>query len=83
MITTPPAETDGTGNLSPTPSVLRKWYPWIVLLAGLLLTTAATLSVKSSVARSAAQEFNTHCNEIQHKIILTITDLGEAIFFRA
>ena len=35
MITIPPAETAGTGNLSPTLSVLRNWYPWFVLVFGI------------------------------------------------
>ena len=47
MSTIPPTETAGTDNLFPTPSVLRNRYlTWIVLLVGLLLTIAATLSVK-------------------------------------
>ena len=64
MITIPPAETAGAGKLFPTPSVLRNWYPWIILVVGILLTIAATLYVKSSVERSDAQEFNAQCNEI-------------------
>ena len=74
MITVPPAETAGIGNLSPTPSVLRNRYPWIVLVVGLLLTSAATLSVKSGVEKSAAREFATRCNEIQNKIIERLED---------
>ena len=64
----------GNVELSPTPSVLRNWYPWIVLVVGILLTIAAALSVKSSVERSAAREFATHCNEIENNIIARLED---------
>ena len=74
MITIPPAATAETGSLPLAPSALRNRYPWIVLLAGLLLTIAATLYVKSSVEKSAAREFATQCNEIQNKIIERLED---------
>ena len=64
----------GNVELSPEPSVLRNRYPWFVLVVGILLTIAATLCVKSSVARSAAREFATHCNEIENNIIARFED---------
>ena len=64
----------GNVELSPAPSVLRNRYPWFVLVVGILLTIAAALYVKSSVARSAAREFTSQGNEIQHKIIGRLED---------
>ena len=52
-----------------TPSARWNRYPaWIVLLLGLLLTTAATLDMNASVKKIALLEFTAQCDEIQDKI---------------
>ena len=71
---TPPSAEEAGRNNAPTLlhtalSVLRKErLAWIVLVAGLMITAIATLSMKTSVERIAVGEFTSRCNEIQNAI---------------
>jgi len=61
--------------LHPVRSALRKWRStWIVLVVGLMITTAATLYMKSSVENIANLEFTSHCNEITNIITERLDD---------
>ena len=70
------AETSVTPTLlHTTQSTLRNWKSdWIVLLAGLMITAAATIFMISSVERIAEQEFTSQCKEIQNKITERLDD---------
>ena len=55
--------------LNTTNSALRNWpLAWIVLAVGLLITSAGTLYMKSSVENVATLEFTSNCNQIAIKI---------------
>ena len=75
--------------LHSTNSALRNWpIPWIVLLVGLIITTTATLYMKSSVERNTEQEFTSLSKEIQNNITNRLYDHARilqsgAAFFNA
>lgn len=61
---------------------------WIVLVVGLMLTAAATLTLKSSVERIAEQKFISHCNDIKNTVTNRLDDYtrilqGGAALFNA
>ena len=70
---TPSSREAGTATL-PTlaaparPASRDRRSAWITLAVGLMLTSAATLYLKSRVELIAAQEFTAQCNVIQHDI---------------
>ncbi len=74
------AEIDGNSpTASPaTPTTLRNRLPW-VLVTGLLITVVITLSVKSSVERTAQLEFASRCDEIQSRIIDRLNDYARLL----
>ena len=61
------ARTGGSYNIT------RK-AAWTVLVAGLMITIAATLYMKSNVERTAERDFNFRCDEIQNVIADRIDD---------
>ncbi len=76
-------------NLSPVKNspLWHRHIPWIVLVAGLLLTATATLYMRASVEDVARLEFNAHCNEIRNIIANRMDDharilhSGAALFY--
>ncbi|MCX5814474.1 MAG: PAS domain S-box protein [Proteobacteria bacterium] len=79
MSASPSANATGTSTtptlLHTTQSALQNWRTaWIVLVIGLMITTAAALYMKSSIERIAERNFAFQCNEIQNKITDRLDD---------
>jgi CHASE1-domain containing sensor protein len=59
--------------------MLRNRLPWIVLVIGLLITTATTLTLKSGMEQIAQREFASQCDAIQTKIIDRLDDYARLL----
>ena len=79
MPDTPPLKPTFAAILPTSPAALlsapRNWpLTWIVLVTGLLMTLAATLTLKSSLDRLAERDFVSHYGDIQDKITQRLDD---------
>ena len=87
-MTTPSANDVGTSASTTMDFYTNKLIIWLVLAAGLMITAAATLYMKSSVETIAEKDFADHCSEIQTKISERMNDharilQSSAAFFNA
>jgi len=67
---------------------LSRILSWVVLVVGLMITTAVTISLKAGVERRAEQDFIVKCQEMQHEISDRLDDhvrilLSGAALFKA
>ena len=66
--------TDHTGSFASLSLFRSGRVSWFILAVGLLITAAATLSMKSNVEKSAENDFIVHCGEIQHELTARLYD---------
>ncbi len=78
------SNTVGTGTTVTSPHTIQpvRWnWPtaWIVLVIGLMLTAAATLTLKSSVDSIAEQKFISECNDIKNTVTNRLDDYARIL----